>query len=252
MPVMATRGEGDDMRPYNTAAMSRAFAITGGLLFVGSLVFSLVSYAWRFNGGAVPWSAPAAWSAGLMNAALFSVFALHHSLLARAGAREWVAGRVSPRLERSVYVWIASLLFLLVCLLWRPVPGTAWHLHGVVAGAFALLQALGAVLTVAAARRIGPLELAGVAPPRARHAGQSTALDRGPYRIVRHPIYLGWFLMVWCSPVMNGTRLTFAALSCVYLLLAIPFEERDLRRTFGADYEAYARRVAWKILPGIH
>jgi protein-S-isoprenylcysteine O-methyltransferase Ste14 len=69
---------------------------------------------------------------------------------------------------------------------------------------------------------------------------------------VRHPIYLGWFLMVWGAPEMTGTRLVFAAASCVYLLLAIIFEERDLHRTFGTAYQRYARRVRWKVLPGVH
>jgi hypothetical protein len=64
--------------------------------------------------------------------------------------------------------------------------------------------------------------------------------EHGPYGLVRHPIYLGWIFMVWPAPVMNGTRLAFAAISTVYLIVAIPFEERDLGRTFGPAYRHYS------------
>ena len=221
-------------------------------MFAASLLFFAFSYAWRFAGGVAPWSAGVGGRAALVDTAMFSVFALHHSLFARSGARAWIARHVAPELERSVYVWLASLLLLLVCWLWVPVPGTIWTLTGTTAIFFSLLQASGAVLTVVAAKQFNLLELSGVRQALARRADQPVRLDRGPYRLVRHPIYLGWFAMVWLAPVMNGTRLVFAAVSCLYLLLAIPFEERDLRRTFGAPYEVYMRRVRWKIVPGIY
>jgi protein-S-isoprenylcysteine O-methyltransferase Ste14 len=69
---------------------------------------------------------------------------------------------------------------------------------------------------------------------------------------VRHPIYLAWFLLVWCAPFMNGTRAVFAAVSCLYLMLAIPFEERDLRRVFGKAYAEYAARVRWRVIPWLY
>src|SRR5437764_641859 len=76
--------------------------------------------------------------------------------------------------------------------------------------------------------------------------------ESGPYAFVRHPIYLGWFVMVWATSVMTGTRFVFAATSCAYVLVAITIEERDLRRTFGAAYDRYMQRVRWKVLPGVH
>lgn len=74
----------------------------------------------------------------------------------------------------------------------------------------------------------------------------------GPYGLVRHPIYLGWFLMVFGVPVMTGTRLVFAIVSCAYLLIAIPLEERTLQRTTGGRYEDYMRLVRWKLVPGVY
>jgi protein-S-isoprenylcysteine O-methyltransferase Ste14 len=240
------------MNLYNTTLVSRAFAIAGGLLFVGSLVFFAIAYTWRFSGILGPWSVAGSGRPAVIDAAMFSGFALHHSLFARSGGREWISRHVAPGLERSVYVWIASLLFLLVCFAWLPVPGIAWQTTGLTAGVSRLVQVIGAVLTIVAAKQLNFLELAGVTQALSRDAGAPVRLDRGPYRLVRHPIYLGWFAMVWCPPVMNGTRLAFAAVSCAYLLMAVPFEERDLRRAFGAAYDDYTRRVRWRILPGIY
>jgi protein-S-isoprenylcysteine O-methyltransferase Ste14 len=68
---------------------------------------------------------------------------------------------------------------------------------------------------------------------------------------VRHPIYAGWFLLVFAVPVMTTTRFVFAATSCIYLLIAIPLEERSLRRSSRGSYDAYMRKVQWKLLPGV-
>src|SRR5262245_37910796 len=87
-----------------------AFAIAGGLVFVGSLVYFVMRYARGMD--EAPSSGTAA--AILFNVVLFSVFALHHSVFARSGAKGWIKQMWPPRLERSVYVWIASLLFLAV------------------------------------------------------------------------------------------------------------------------------------------
>jgi len=252
MPVIATPADGADMDLYNMAHVSRAFAVVGGLLFAGSLVFFAVSYAWRFDEVIGPWSWTTGQRAVLLDVTMFSVFALHHSIFARSGGRAWIARRVAPELERSVYVWLASLLFLGVCVWWVPVPGVAWEITGNFAVACWFVQALGAVLTVVAARHFNLLELAGVTQALQHRADQPVRLAHGPYGLVRHPIYLGWFAMVWFPPAMTGTRLVFAAISCAYLLVAIPFEERDLRRTFGGAYETYMRRVRWKIVPGVY
>jgi hypothetical protein len=72
---------------------------------------------------------------------------------------------------------------------------------------------------------------------------------RGPYGWVRHPIYSGWFLIVFAVPVMTLTRLVFAVTSSVYLLIAIPFEERSLRRSSQGAYDQYTRKVRWRLVP---
>lgn len=226
------------------------FAVAGALVFVGSLLFFVARYAWGMDGVQPGATMPAV----LFNVVLFSVFALHHSVFARGGAKEWLRRTWPPVLERSVYVWIASLLFIGVCGLWQPVPGRWWEVEGAGRTAMLLGQLAAVIFILASARRLDVLDLAGILPVLdIREERPAPSLDTtGPYGLVRHPIYLGWLLFVWLAPTMNGTRVTFAIVSCAYLFVAVPFEERDLRRTFGEAYDGYCREVKWRILPFIY
>lgn len=231
--------------------VKRLFAITGGVLFVASLLFFAVSYAWRFGETGGPWSIGAAHRPIVIDIALFTAFALHHSLFARSGARAWIKRTTPPELERSIYVWISSLLLCVVCAWWQPVPGVLWQQSGLARSVTLTAEILAALFTIAAARRLDVLELAGVRQVLSASAATHGIDEHGPYGLVRHPIYLGWFAMVWVTPTMTGTRLVFAGISCLYLVIAIPFEERELRRSFGDAYDRYAQRVRWKIIPGV-
>jgi methanethiol S-methyltransferase len=226
------------------------FAVAGALVFVGSLLFFVARYAWGMNGVPPGATMPAV----LFNVVLFSVFALHHSVFARAGVKEWVRRTFPPALERSVYVWISSLLFICVCGLWQPVPGRWWEVEGAGRTVLLLGQLAAAAFILVSARRLDVLDLAGILQVVEGERERTTpSLEtRGPFNLVRHPIYLGWLLFVWLAPTMNGTKGTFAIVSCFYLFVAVPFEERDLRRTFGAAYEAYSRKVRGRILPFIY
>jgi protein-S-isoprenylcysteine O-methyltransferase Ste14 len=227
-----------------------AIAAGGGLAFGASLVYFGYQYAIGFDTRTPPDSAvlPAA-----INAGLFTVFALHHSVFARTGLKARLARVFAPELERSAYVWIASALFLLVCAGWQEVPGVLWETHGATAWLLRGWQVAGAIFTLVAARHLDVLDLAGIRQALHLPLNRRQQLDeRGPYGLVRHPIYLAWLFLVWPAPLMNGTRLTFAAISTLYVVAAIPFEERDLHRTFGTAYRQYADRVRFKILPGIY
>ena len=235
------------------SAFVAAVAIAGGLAFVGSLAVGVVAYVAWFDVVAGPWSAAAGLPATAIDAALFSGFALHQSVFARTGVRRWVAAAVSPALERTVYVWIASALFAGLCWAWRPVPGLAWQVPAPWSAGLVAVQLAGAWLSIHGARQLDVWDLAGLAQAFGRARPPSQALmRRGLYALVRHPIYLGWILMVWPAATMSGTRLTFAALSTFYVIVAIPFEERTLRRDFGAAYDAYARDVRWRIVPFVY
>jgi protein-S-isoprenylcysteine O-methyltransferase Ste14 len=110
------------------------------------------------------------------------------------------------------------------------------------------VQLAGVGIIARSVAAIDPLELAGIRP-----AGAAGGLQvAGPYRLVRHPLYLGWILVVSAAPSMTGDRLLFAVVSTIYLLVAIPWEERELERTFGAPYRSYKADVRWRVLPPIY
>lgn len=249
-PAATTAAQARNGRP---TALESAFAWAGGVIFAASLAFFLYAYLVRFGrpGQAGPTVLPAA-----VNVALFSAFALHHSLLARTRAKALVRTRLPPVLERAVYTWTASVLFLGVCWLWRPLPGTVYQLTGIWWWAGVAAQAAGVLLTHRGSAAIDMLDLAGIRQvliARRGSARDHVPLEtRGVYGWVRHPLYLGWALLVFGAPHMTATRLLFAAVSTGYLALAIPWEERSLVEVFGAEYEAYRRKVRWRMVPGVY
>jgi methanethiol S-methyltransferase len=246
-----------------TLRSSRAawlFAWSGAAAFAASLAFFLYSYLIRFG-------RPAPGTSTLVpiaiDVALFTLFALHHSLFARPFVKRRLFGvgvrpgsdlRLTPNsLERPTYVWLASALFISVCAAWRPVPGDLYRVSGVLAIAAYAVHVAGIILTARGSARLDVLDLAGVrAVSPARPATHVPLQTRGVYGFVRHPVYFAWVLMVFGTPHMTMTRLTFAIVSTVYLAIAIPFEERGLLDVFGPDYRAYQQRVRWRFIPGLY
>ena len=224
--------------------MVKLFRWSGALLFVLSLLSFAVVYGWRLRTPAPP--SDDAMRDAIANVVLFAVFALHHSLMARTGAKAWITRQLPAGLERSVYVWIASALFLVVCWMWQPLPGVIWETRGPGLALY-VAQAFGVALTLAAARIVGVWELAGVKQPDLTRPIEFKA--DGPFAIVRHPIYLGWVLMVFATPVMTTSQLLFAVTSTLYLIAAIPFEERSLLEAFPEKYGAYQKQMRWRLIP---
>jgi protein-S-isoprenylcysteine O-methyltransferase Ste14 len=222
------------------------FRWSGALVFLVSLLSFAFIYSIRLRTPA-PEEGTTVRDA-ITNIALFTIFAMHHSVMARSGAKAWIARQLPPNLERSVYVWIASLLFLAACWLWRPMPGVVWQLGGFGAALY-LVQLAGVVLTVAAARLVGVWELAGVKQPDPDRPVEFSAT--GPFSLVRHPIYLGWILIVFATPLMTSAQLLFAVTSTLYLVAAIPFEERSILESHGEAYRAYQKQMRWKLIPYI-
>jgi methanethiol S-methyltransferase len=239
------------------APIARLFSWGGALLFFLSLAYFLFSYLTTFG---IPAAGAFDASAVTWNVALFTIFALHHSVFARLGVRGWLLRHVSRDLERPIYVWIASLLFLAVCAFWSPVGGVVWSVDGSARWVLWGLQGMGVWLTLRSAKILDIRDLAGLKPvgrtvtgsPGEPGKARPTELSTdGPYGWVRHPIYAGWFLMVLPVPVMTMTRLVFAVVSCLYLVIAIPIEEGSIRRSSNGAYERYMRTVRWRLVPGI-
>jgi protein-S-isoprenylcysteine O-methyltransferase Ste14 len=224
----------------NAQPFERVFVWLGGVVFVGSLGFCAYCYSVRW---AVPHRGDP--PAVAFDAVLFSMFAMHHSVFARTRAKDWLSRLVPERLLRSVYVWIASLLLVTVCAAWMPIGGEVYRHAGWLGVPHALAQLVGIWLIARSVRTIDALDLAGIRGQSASE-GLQTA---GPYRLVRHPLYLGWVLAVFGPALMTADRLAFAAITTAYLVIAIPWEERSLRAAFGNDYERYTRLVRWRLVP---
>ncbi len=236
------------MQPPRRSALIVAW--TGAGLFAASLVWFVYCYVVRFGRPAPPGGGLAA---VLVNVLLFSAFSLHHSVLARSGAKRAMRQVVPPELERSLYTWVASLLFLVVCTWWRPVPGVLYQLDGPWRAAGWTGQLLALLLTLRASNALDVLNLAGVRAVvgPAASEGQPLTTD-GLYSFVRHPVYFAWALFVFSTPTMTSTRAAFAVISTAYLMIAIPWEERGLIETFGQEYEGYRRRVKTRMIPWVY
>jgi len=228
-------------------------ALGGLIFFVDALLYFAYRYIFVFGRevtGAISTRAIA------IDVLLFSMFALHHSVFARDPFRNRIT-RIVGTLERSAYVWIASALFIAICAWWQPVAGAVWRIDQPAARwLLNAAQLLGVLITLRSALMIDFLELAGVRQIQGGGRVLSDPPDQpqefktaGPYGWVRHPIYTGWFLMVFAVPLMTMTSFVFAATSGIYLLVAIPLEERSLRRSSSGAYDRYMREVRWKLVP---
>jgi protein-S-isoprenylcysteine O-methyltransferase Ste14 len=185
----------------------------------------------------------------LINALLLGLFALQHSVMARSWFKERWA-RIVPRpIERSTYVLFTSAVLILLFWQWRPIQSTVWNAEGSVLGV--VLTATfwigwGAVLV--ATFLINHFDLFGLRQVWLHLRGEEYRPVRfrvpGLYKVVRHPLYLGFVLAFWSSPHMTGGHLLFAIATTGYILLAIQFEERDLVVALGDDYVQYRREVS--------
>jgi methanethiol S-methyltransferase len=231
--------------------------LAGVLSWIGGVVFvcSLLYYAYFFlvvlGRPVAPGEAHALLPALAVNLLLFGVFAAHHSVMARTGAKQWLARHLPASLERTAYNLVASVMFIAVCVFWWRVPGVVHAQSGALWWALATVQVAGLVLTLGGAAVLDPLDLEGIRQARGeRHTPVFRVV--GPFRLVRHPIYLGWLLIVFGTPVMTVDRLLWAVISSAYLVVAIPWEERSLIATFGDTYRKYQAQVRWRIVPGLY
>lgn len=232
---------------------ARAFIFTYGLASYAVFLVAFL-YAVGFVGNlVVAKSIDAGGSASLaeallVDALLLGVFAIQHSVMARPAFKRWWT-RVIPReSERSTYVLVASLLLLLIFWQWRPIATPIWHVEGGAGrAALAGVSWLGWGIVLFSTFLINHFNLFGLqqvfAALRERDVPHPEFKTPLLYKLVRHPIMLGFLLAFWATPDMSAGHLLFAAMTTGYILVALQFEERDLIRLFGLAYEEYRRRV---------
>jgi methanethiol S-methyltransferase len=234
---------------------SFAYGIVVYLVFLGTFL-----YAVGFIGGfGVPTTldGPVRGSFGIalaVDLALLALFAVQHSLMARPWFKERWARLVPPPIERSTYVLFSSLALALLFWQWRPLGGAVWSVDDP-AGRLVIraLFASGWALVLVSTFLINHFDLFGLRQVwlhlRGRPYQPLAFVTPGPYRLVRHPLYVGWLLVFWMTPTMAIAHLIFALATTAYILIAIQFEERDLVRHHGRAYEDYRREVPM-LVPG--
>jgi len=189
----------------------------------------------------------------LINLGLLSLFAVQHSVMARpAFKRMWT--RIVPEpVERSTYVLASSLALILLFWQWRPLGGVVWDVRDPVGrGLLYAGFAFGWLLVLVTTFLINHFDLFGLRQVwlhlRKRPYRPLPFTTPGPYRLVRHPLYVGWFFAFWSTPTMTVTHLLFAVVTTAYILVAIRFEERDLVAAHP-EYASYLSRVPM-LIPG--
>jgi protein-S-isoprenylcysteine O-methyltransferase Ste14 len=218
-----------------------------------AIFFATYLYAIGFVGNVlVPKSIDSARSGSLATAlavdlGLLLLFAVQHSVMARpAFKRRWTR-IVPPAAERSTYVLFSSLALILLFALWQPIGGVVWNVENTV-GRAALYAAcaFGWLLVLVSTFLINHFDLFGLRQVWLHFRNQPYTPLRfrtpGPYRLVRHPLYVGWFFAFWATPTMTATHLVFAIATAGYILVAIQLEERDLVDVHP-EYTQYRKRV---------
>ena len=229
-----------------------AFFIYGSIsyvIFLGTFLYA-IGFIGNFGVPATLDGAPARpfWVAFLIDAGLLTLFAVQHSVMARKWFKDWWTSIVPKPLERSTYVLFSSIALILLFWQWQPLGGVVWSVEDPFGQiVLRVLFGFGWALVLVSTFLINHFDLFGLRqvwlyllgrPYTTLHFGTP-----GPYKLVRHPLYVGWLFAFWSTPTMTAAHLLFSVATTAYILIAIQLEERDLIREHGDSYEAYRRSV---------
>ena len=186
----------------------------------------------------------------MIDTGLVLLFGLQHSLMARAWFKRHLTRFLPPAMERSTYVLLSGVVFILICLWWQPIDGVLWHVKDPL-GWYLLTSGylFGWIFSVVATFVINHFELFGLQQVylhlRDKPTPQIAFSEKLFYKFVRHPIQLGVLLGVWITPFMTFGHLLMASLMSIYIFIGLYFEEKDLQKELGDAYTAYMKRVGF-------
>ncbi len=183
-----------------------------------------------------------------VNVFLIFAFAVQHSAMARPRFKRWFTKIIPGSAERSTYVLASNIAVILILVFWQPMGGMIWQAENeLLKSAIYAIYFLGWVVLFLSTCMICHFDLFGLRQVWLQFKGEkySNYEFRVPfaYKYVRHPIYVGWLMIVWAAPVMTVAHLVFSLGMTVYILVAVPWEENDLIATFGDKYTDYQKQV---------
>jgi protein-S-isoprenylcysteine O-methyltransferase Ste14 len=233
--------------------LALAYGVAAYLVFFGTILYAIGFV----TGIVVPKTidtgvAGSAGAAIIINVLLLSLFAVQHSVMARKQFKRWWTQFVPAAIERSTYVLLSSLALILVFWQWRPIPAIVWEFSNpTLAAALLGLSLMGWVLVFLSTFLINHFELFGVRQVilnlMGRDGGETKFRTPLLYKMVRHPLYLGFIIAFWAAPVMTVGHMLFAAVTTGYIFVGIALEERDLVEHFGDEYRRYRERVSMSV-----
>ena len=224
------------------------YAIASYSVFSASILYAVGFFGNALVPKSIDVGAPAPIGKAIaVDLVLLALFAVQHSAMARPAFKRWWATVLPVACRRSSYVLLSSLILLLLFWQWRAIPTLVWKVDELAASVVIGVYWLGWLIVVASTFMIDHFDLFGLRQAFLTLRGHEAPgpAFRTPllYRIVRHPLMLGFLLVFWAAAEMTVGRLLFAAVSTAYILIGLQLEERDLIAEFGATYEQYRRRV---------
>jgi protein-S-isoprenylcysteine O-methyltransferase Ste14 len=238
--------------------MSKIILFTYGILtysiaLIGQLWFILYLGEWEFMDSTVNSAQKVSTdNAILIDVLLTLLFGLQHSLMARTWFKKWIMQYIPGVVERSTYVLLSGVAFIVICYYWEPIDGVVWQVesgvwHSFLTGGYIF----GWVFSVVATFVINHFELFGLQQVylhlRNKPTPEIDFTEKLFYKFVRHPIQLGVLIGLWITPMMTYGHLLLSILFTLYIFIGLYYEEKDLITELGEVYEEYKKRVGMMI-----
>ncbi len=184
----------------------------------------------------------------VINALLLSVFVIQHTIMARPAFKKWVTQFIPAAIERSTFVLLASLSLLLIFAFWQPTPAVLYDVSDTWANwPLIILSLAGWMMVPLSSFVINHFDLFGLRQVYLHWKGSDyhhiPFQITGIYKVVRHPLMVGFIIAFWATPTMTLGHLFFAIMTTIYIFIGVWFEERDLVTYFGDQYVAYRKQV---------